>query len=91
MDYAAGIVPVGHVDRERDALPAEWMRGDQYRAMNDGARNVWSLYDADAMHGLPLAVQIVGGSLQEERTLEGMKIVQRVMSDAGHAFVPPDF
>jgi len=35
------------------------------------------MYDANIMHGLPIGVQIVGQRLQEEKVLEGMKIVEK--------------
>lgn len=59
--------------------------------MNDIARAVYSLYDAKAMDGLPLSVQVVGGRLEEEKVLEGMSIIERTLRAAGHGFVPKDF
>ena len=90
VDYPAGVLPVGNVDCILDALPEGFMQSAEYQGMNDGARGMFSLYDADAMHGLPLAVQVAGGHLEEEQTLEGMKIVQRAMAAVGRTFVQPD-
>lgn len=44
------------------------------------------MYDADIMHGLPIGVQVVGQRLQEEKVLEGMKIVKNLLSIEGHAY-----
>ncbi|KAI0776365.1 amidase signature domain-containing protein [Irpex lacteus] len=44
------------------------------------------MYDADQMHGLPIGVQIVGRRLEEEKVLEGMKIVERCLRDVGKAY-----
>ena len=59
--------------------------------MSDVARAVYSLYDAKAMHGLPLSVQIVGGRFEEEKVLEGMAIIDRALRAAGQGFIPQDF
>ena len=34
------------------------------------------MYDAEAMKGLPVGVQIVGQRLEEEKVLEGMKLLE---------------
>jgi Asp-tRNA(Asn)/Glu-tRNA(Gln) amidotransferase A subunit family amidase len=40
------------------------------------------LYDANSMHGLPVAVQIVGQRLQEEKVLTIMERVEAALGDA---------
>lgn len=35
------------------------------------------------MDGLPVGVQVVGRRLDEERDLEGMKLIHGLMADAG--------
>ena len=80
------MLPVGHVDRARDGYDADFRAGVRYRAMNDVARAVHDLYDADAMHGLPLAVQVVAGRFEEEKVLAGMRVVERALWDAGKGF-----
>jgi len=42
----------------------------------DIARNIFTQYDAATMHGLPIAVQVTGHRLEEERMLAGMHVVQ---------------
>lgn len=59
--------------------------------MNDVARGVYSLYDSAAMHGLPVAVQVVGQRLEEEKVLAGMAEVERALWDAGRGFVAKRF
>ncbi|KAH9942823.1 amidase signature enzyme [Amylocystis lapponica] len=59
----------------------------EFLGMNDAARGMHSMYDARAMHGLPLAVQVIGGYMQEEKTLEGMKLVKRALREAGREFL----
>ena len=55
--------------------------------MNDVGRAVHGLYDAAAMHGLPLAVQVVGGRFEEEKVLAGMRVIEKALADAGRGFV----
>ncbi len=62
-----------------------------YRNLNDAERAVWSLYDASAMNGLPLAVQVVGGRFEEEKVLEGMKVLEAALRDTGRPFVQKEF
>lgn len=59
--------------------------------LNDLERAVWSLYDADAMDGLPLAVQVVGGRFQEENVLAGMKVLDVALRESGRPFVQKEF
>jgi Asp-tRNA(Asn)/Glu-tRNA(Gln) amidotransferase A subunit family amidase len=45
------------------------------------------MYDASAMEGLPIGVQIVGRRLEEERVLEGMKLIEGLLREAGAGYV----
>lgn len=56
--------------------------------MNSVARSAYTVYDAEDMHGLPLGVQIVGKRLEEEKVLEGMKIIEAALKKQGHIFMP---
>ena len=82
---------MGYVDRARDSYEPDFRGEDKYRAMNDVARAVHDLYDADAMHGMPLAVQIVGRRFEEEKVLAGMRVVEKALWATGKAFVPRQF
>lgn len=44
------------------------------------------MYDAEKMHMLPVGVQVIGQRLQEEKVLEGMKIVEGLLRKAGTAY-----
>ena len=63
----------------------------EYAQMNDVARGVYSLYNPSAMHGLPVAVQIVGQRLEEEKVLAGMAVVEKALWECGKGFVPRHF
>ena len=65
-------------------LRREWCSAEGwFSAVEAGA---WAGYDADAMHGLPVGVQIVGRRYEEEKVIEGMKLVERLLADAGDAY-----
>lgn len=72
LDYSAGVLPITHVDKNLDKLEPMKMRN----AIEQGA---YLDYDAASMHGLPVGVQVVGQRLEEEKVMEAMKIIQRVM------------
>ncbi|KAI0341449.1 amidase signature enzyme [Trametopsis cervina] len=91
LDYSAGVVPTTFVDKDLDALPEDFKQSETYQWLNDAERDVFSLYDADAMHGLPLAVQISGGRLEEEKVLEGMKLLEIALRDSGRPFIQKRF
>jgi Asp-tRNA(Asn)/Glu-tRNA(Gln) amidotransferase A subunit family amidase len=77
LDYTAGIIPVTHVDRVKDQLPA----GFNVRKLNGVAQGAYKLYDADAMHGLPVGIQVVGRRLEEEKVLAIMQRVEDALGD----------
>ncbi|CBX91422.1 hypothetical protein IAQ61_010776 [Plenodomus lingam] len=65
LDYSASILPITHVDPVKDALPPSF----SLSSLNSVARGAYKHYDAHAMAGLPVAVQIVGRRLEEEKVL----------------------
>jgi hypothetical protein len=73
------VIPVTHVDREKDALPADF----RMSKLNGVARGAYKHYDAQAMHGLPVAVQVVGRRLQEEKILSAMERVEDALEKHG--------
>lgn len=77
LDYTCGIIPVTHVDKDLDKLPATF----NSKKLNGVARGAYKHYDATAMHGLPVGVQIVGRRLEEEKVLEFMKKVEQALGE----------
>ena len=73
-------MPVTHVDKELDALK-------EFKPRNVIERDMYKMYDATKMHGLPVGVQVVGKRLEEEKVLEGMKIIEGVLREAGKAYI----
>ncbi len=70
-------MPVTHVDSKKDALPT----GFSLRKLNGVAQGAMKHYDAAAMHGLPVAVQVVGRRLEEEKVLAVMKRMEDALGD----------
>ena len=68
-----------HVDRVLDRLPATF----QFRNLNGVAKGAYTHYDAEKMHGLPVAVQVVGRRLEEEKVLAVMQRVEDALDKTG--------
>ncbi|KAF2667159.1 acetamidase [Microthyrium microscopicum] len=63
LDYTAVVVPVTTTDSTIDKFETE------YTPLNDSDRIVWEEYDPEASNGTPVAVQLVGRRLQEEKMI----------------------
>ncbi|KAH9838180.1 amidase (acetamidase) [Teratosphaeria destructans] len=90
LDYTAGILPVTHVDAVQDRLPSDFNK----RNLNGVARGAYQHYDAEKMAGLPVAVQVVGRRLQEEKVLACMKRLEDALEARGEKYEllkVPDF
>lgn len=72
-------MPISHVKRVDIVSPS-------FRARNAIERENYRLYDPAAMEGLPVGIQVVGKRLDEERVLEGMKLIEELMKAAGLAY-----
>ncbi|KAF8268354.1 amidase signature enzyme [Lactarius quietus] len=80
LDYSAGVMPITRVDRKLDVVsPA-------FKARNKIEADAYKGYDSDDMHGLPVGVQIVARRLEEEKVLEGMKLIERLLKGRGIAY-----
>lgn len=84
-------MPVTFVDKSVDSLPGDYASGSEYARMNDIARAVHDVYDAEAMNGLPVGVQVIGRRLEEEKVLAGMKLVKEALAASGTVFTPKEF
>lgn len=82
LDYPCGVLPVTHVDAEQDQLP-EYV---DVASMNAVAKGAYKHYDPDNMAGLPVAVQIVGRRLEEEKVLAVMEVVESALEAQGDKY-----
>lgn len=83
-------MPVTHVHPNDDMLPPSV----DVRKMNGVARGAYKHYDAIKMAGLPVAVQVVGRRLEEEKVLACMKRLEDALDDKGQKYEllkVPDF
>lgn len=86
LDYTAGVLPVTHVDKALDRLPADFYTSEKYLAMSPALRPAYEVYDVEGMHGLPMGVQVVGRRLEEERVLEGMRVIEEALREGGSVY-----
>ena len=77
LDYTTGVIPVSKVDAVEDALNKEW------KPDNGVAAGAYKHYDSVAMEGLPVAVQVVGRRLHEEKVLGCMQVVTEALQKKG--------
>ncbi|KAF8221494.1 amidase signature enzyme [Tricholoma matsutake] len=87
LDYTTGILPVNFMDKEIDHLLEGIFSSTKYKSMNANAKGAYSVYDVESMHGLPLGIQVVGRRLEEEKVLEGMKVIEASLKSQGMVFV----
>lgn len=69
------------MDRAHDALGS-------FKPRNEIEKGQYKMYDADKMHGLPVGIQIVGRRLQEEKVMEGLKLVEQLLQEDGREYAP---
>ncbi|KAK3726030.1 hypothetical protein LTR37_000178 [Vermiconidia calcicola] len=82
LDYTCGILPVTHVDPSLDMLSPTV----KVNNMNGVARGAYKHYDAIRMAGLPVAVQIVGRRLEEEKVLGCMEQLEAALEAKGEKY-----
>jgi nitrogen regulatory protein PII-like uncharacterized protein len=79
-------MPISHVDKALDQLPSDF----SIKKLNGVAQGAYKLYDAVAMHGLPVAVQIVGQRLEEEKVLAVMQRIEDALGDEKYRLLEID-
>ena len=72
-------MPITHVNKVLDKLPATF----QFNKLNGVAKGAYQHYDAEEMDGLPVAVQVVGQRLQEEKVLAIMERIEEALIETG--------
>ena len=63
LDFTSVVVPVTFADKTID------LKNESYKPLNERDAVVSAEYDPEAYNGAPVAVQVVGRKLSEERTL----------------------
>ena len=73
LDYTSVVVPVTYADKAVDRKLAD------YQPLSDMDKAVYAEYDPEVYHGAPVAVQIIGRRLSEERTLAIAEYVGKLL------------
>jgi hypothetical protein len=68
-------MPVTRVDAKLDQLPPDF----KFNKLNGVAQGAYKHYDAKAMEGLPVGVQVVGRRLEEEKVLAIMLRIESAL------------
>lgn len=76
LDLTSITVPVTFADKALDK------KKEGYRAMNEMDAAVQDEYDPEAYHGAPVAVQVIGRRLSEERTLAIAEEIGRLLGNS---------
>ncbi|KAJ9411210.1 hypothetical protein DTO045G8_842 [Paecilomyces variotii] len=79
LDFTSVVVPVTFADKTID------VKKENYKPLNELDGVVQGEYDPEAYHGAPVAVQIIGRRLSEERT---MAIAEEIGKLLGNAVTP---
>ncbi|KAI0016288.1 amidase [Xylariomycetidae sp. FL0641] len=75
LDYSCISFPTGmKVDKEIDVA-----LGTQYKPLTDLDREIQEDYHAEAVHGLPINLQLVAQRLEEEKCVEMCKVVLKAL------------
>ncbi|KAJ5113584.1 acetamidase [Penicillium angulare] len=75
LDLPSVVIPVTFADKDKDP------KNEQFQPMGQMDADVQSEYDPEAYHGAPVAVQIVGRRLSEERVLAIAQEVSQLLGN----------
>ena len=76
IDFTSVVVPVTFADSRMDAKKTD------YKPLSELDGAVQAEYDPEAYHGAPVAVQVIGKRLTEEKTLAIAEEVGRLLGNA---------
>ena len=85
IDSPVGVIPVTRVDPTCDGLSDEWRAapGNGSKLLEEALYGHNAAYDAEAMEGLPVGVQIIGEAWGEEKVLAMMHVVDAALGPRG--------
>lgn len=85
-----GVVPVTRIDAKQDGLTDDWKvslgqtgNGHGSMLLEASLYKRGGFYDPKGMDGLPVGVQVIGRSLEDEKVLGMMKVVDRSLGPRG--------
>ncbi|KAL9091463.1 MAG: hypothetical protein Q9165_004849 [Trypethelium subeluteriae] len=77
LDYSVCVIPVTKAEKDVDKYE------DGYEALGEQDRVCFEEYDAEAIDGAPVGLQIIGGRLQEEKVLALAEVLEKAVKDVG--------
>lgn len=85
VDSPVGVIPVTRVDPTRDELSDEWRAapGIGSKILEGDAYGSKGAYNARAMEGLPVGIQVVGQPWEEEKVLAIMHVIDTALGPRG--------
>jgi hypothetical protein len=82
IDSPVGCLPVTRVDPEKDQITDEWHTGPGLGSslLEDRLyRGKSPVYDANAMKGLPVGIQVVGKKWEDEKVIAMMHVIDEAL------------
>lgn len=76
LDFTSVVVPVTFADKSVD------VKNTTFKALSELDELVQAEYDPEAYHGAPVAVQVIGRRLSEERTLAIAEEIGRLLGNS---------
>ncbi|KXN67641.1 amidase signature enzyme [Conidiobolus coronatus NRRL 28638] len=86
LGNTTGIIPVSRVNRKIDGIEDldAWLKSKVSKDYNGKFythKNAYSQYNASKMHGLPVAIQVVGRKFEEEKVAKGMELIDKILKE----------
>ncbi|THU99137.1 amidase signature enzyme [Dendrothele bispora CBS 962.96] len=96
VNSPCGVLPVTYVDAKKDQLTEDWTDPTKRNGSKilenmvyNGFMGKKSYYDAEAMEGMPVGIQLVGKRYEDEKVLGMMEVVDNALKKAnGSNFGP---
>jgi len=85
IDHPVGVIPVCRVDAKKDQVTDEWWKesGHGSKILERGLFGSGKpLYSPEQIHGMPIAIQLVGQRWEDESVLAMMKIVDTALGSS---------
>ncbi|KAI0358840.1 general amidase [Trametes cingulata] len=75
LDYTTAVFPVTFVDKEIDK------RAPPHQFLNKEDEAVYKLYDPELWHGMPVALQLIGRTQEEEGVIAMTEVVDKALKE----------
>lgn len=80
-------MPITRVDKSKDGLPEGWNAPSDANGSPTLFGKMYGgktpAYDAEALHGVPIGLQLVGKHWEDKKVIEMMKVVDSALGQRG--------